>query len=357
MKRVLLLAQYNCQGAERMTVLYAKILFQYDYDCEILQAGRIGEKNDLLPFIPSCIKRFEYRYKHYRDFLIYLAKFLKEHNYDLIFCSLPTMGSQVCFIKKLLCLKSKIIVRFCNNPNMGNTISHIQNRIFLRFADVIIAQTKEMKELIEDYYTFLKGKCLVINNPIDKDLIIESIKETFEMDRSYVNYISVGKVIERKGFDTLITAFNQLLLKQPNSRLYIVGDYESRNCIEYKELLNTMIDDYKIKDKIFFLGFQKNPFKFVAGADVFVLASKEEGLPNVLLEAFYLGKPVVATQSVPYVAQVVQNGVNGFSVPVGDVIAMADCMLKAKEIHIEKYTDINNSERLVVRTFQQPFKE
>lgn len=350
MKRVLVFNQFNCQGAERISILYAKILEKHGYRCDILQLGKITEPNKLLPFIPQTMQRYELRYKRWRESFVLIYNFLKYHDYDIVFCSFGSLGGQLGLIKFFTRLKYKYVVRFCNNPETLSGNGKLMCSLFLRKASKIIAQTDDMENRIKNMFPSVKKKCVTINNPVDKDLIDECLNESFTMDSSFVNYVSVGKVIPRKGFDTLIEAFNLVIKKQPNSRLYIVGDYTDVVCIDFKKQLDNMIEEYGLNEKVFFVGFQTNPFKFISSCNAFILASTDEGLPNVILESFYIGKPVVATQSVPFVSHIIKDGVNGYSLPVGDFNRMADCMIDVTKIAVPRYTTVCNSEEKIIES-------
>ena len=348
MRKILVLNQFNCQGAERMSLLYAKILEKHNFKYDILQIGRVSEVNKLLPFIPMDIQRYELRYNKWRDSFFLIYDFLRKHHYDMIFCSFGTLGGQLGLISFISRLKYNFVVRFSNNPEMLTGLRRIMCKLFLNKANLIIAQTDDMENRICKMIPSVKNKIVTINNPVDKDLIDSSLKETFEMDHSFVNYVSVGKVIPRKGFDTLISAFNLVVKQRPQSRLYIVGDYTDGVCIDFKKHLDDMVEQYGLVDKVFFVGFQTNPFKFIYSSDVFVLASTDEGLPNVILESLYIGKPVVATQSVPFVSQIIKDGINGYSLAVGDYKRMADCMINANNISVARYTTLIDSEQMIV---------
>ena len=94
-----------------------------------------------------------------------------------------------------------------------------------------------------------------------------------------------------------------------------------------------------VDDKVCFMGFQSNPYKYLHNADCFVLSSEYEGLPNVMLEALYLGKPIVATESIPFVSKTLGDGKYGICVPVGDAHLFAQAMSKA--VTIERYESHN----------------
>ena len=82
MKTVLIFNQFNCQGAERISILYAKILERHGFKCDILQLGKTSDSNKLLPFIPKSMQRYELRYNRWRDSFSLIYNFLKNHHYD-----------------------------------------------------------------------------------------------------------------------------------------------------------------------------------------------------------------------------------------------------------------------------------
>ena len=91
-------------------------------------------------------------------------------------------------------------------------------------------------------------------------------------------------------------------------------------------------------------------------ADVYMLSSIYEGMPNAMLEAMYLGLPIAATQCIPFISQVVEEGENGYICPVGNEKALAECMINASKMKgLPIFRDINQSEEGIVETFKGLF--
>ena len=80
------------------------------------------------------------------------------------------------------------------------------------------------------------------------------------------------------------------------------------------------------------VGFDTNPYKWVKGADCYVLSSRTEGLPNSLIEAMHIGVPVVATRCIPIIERIVADGYNGYLTDVDDIASMEEAMLKAVKL-------------------------
>ena len=116
--------------------------------------------------------------------------------------------------------------------------------------------------------------------------------------------------------------------------------------------LYDIIKKNNMENAVFFEGYQENPHKYEIGANVYVLSSVYEGLPNAMIEAMYLGMPVAATECIPYISQVVKNGVNGYTCPIKDADKLAEAMLAAAKIKgLPKFIDINCSEQEIVTLF------
>jgi glycosyltransferase involved in cell wall biosynthesis len=137
---------------------------------------------------------------------------------------------------------------------------------------------------------------------------------------------SVANIIERKGQDTLIRALPLVRERAGDVRLVLVGRFDDAAYVmRLKEMARTL----QVGNYVSFAGYVENRLPFIAGADVFALASRSEGLPMVLLEAMACGVPVVSTDCPgegPSFA--LEEGRAGLLVPVGDVPALALAILR-----------------------------
>jgi glycosyltransferase involved in cell wall biosynthesis len=124
-----------------------------------------------------------------------------------------------------------------------------------------------------------------------------------------------GRLAEQKRVDDLLKALDLLQHVQPDVCTLIAGDGPLR------ERLEETAHGYHLDDKVRFLGHRNDVPRLLAAADLLVLPSSYEGLPNVVLEAMRFRKPVVATAA-PGTTEVVVDGETGLLVPVGDVIVM-----------------------------------
>ena len=99
-----------------------------------------------------------------------------------------------------------------------------------------------------------------------------------------------------------------------------------------------LVKDKGLQDYIHFVGYDDNPYRWMKFCDCFVLPSRIEGLPNVLVEAMYLGRPVVATKCIPFISRMVDDGKNGILCETENPQALANAMIKAVDLKNFKMT-------------------
>ncbi len=348
-KRILFFNGAGCGGAERMTILYAKILLKAGFDCKMFIHVKPGSKIDLLEFIPDNLK-YEIIETRHRYLLLYLLRILLKEKCEVVFSSMPILIQLLVIARWIAFRKFKLVARCFNMPSKlpAKTIAAIK---WFQHVDIIISQTDEMRQELISLMNFPSEKLITINNPVDTELVDSKIKEPFQFNSSYVNYSAVGRISRQKDYITMIEAFKVVLNTTPNSRLYILGKIEEK---DYDDILKARIEELGLKDHVFFEGFQSNPYKYIYHSDAFLLSSVFEGLPNVMLEALYLNIPVVATRSIPFIQQVIKDGVNGYSVDIQDSRCFANCMLKAIKLKSSEKVnlDVNNTKEAVVELFQ-----
>jgi len=139
--------------------------------------------------------------------------------------------------------------------------------------------------------------------------------------------LGAGRLVDQKDFPKLIRAFAQLRCQRP-ARLVILGARNDEVTTESaRAALLRLAAAHGVSDDIALPGFTRNPFAFMARAAVFVLSSRYEGLPTVLIEALACGCPVVSTDCPGGPYEILEGGRFGELVPVGDESAMAEAIL------------------------------
>ncbi|MFP7297235.1 glycosyltransferase [Neobacillus niacini] len=158
---------------------------------------------------------------------------------------------------------------------------------YQKFNDIVFVSNDSRKGF--ETTLQLHGNHHVIYNPIDAEDIIDKAKEERIVNKK-VTICSVGRLIKAKGFDRLINVHARLIKEGIDHDLVLIGEGEE------KESLHEQCRQLDVSNSVHFLGFQSNPYKFVAGADLYVSSSRAEGLPLVVAEALILGTPVLSTR-------------------------------------------------------------
>ena len=134
--------------------------------------------------------------------------------------------------------------------------------------------------------------------------------------------LGVGRLTPQKDFPTLIRAFAEVR-RQQMARLIILGEGDGRPALE------ALADELGVRPDIDLPGFRDNAIAYMARSSLFVLSSAWEGLPTVLIEALAAGTRVVSTDCPSGPREILQDGLLGGLVPVGDPTALAEAMLDA----------------------------
>jgi len=191
-----------------------------------------------------------------------------------------------------------------------------------RKSDAIVAVSGEAARDLERFLRLPRGAAQVIYNPFDLASIACKASEPvshpwFLPGASRPVILSVGRLTEAKDFSTLIRAFAKVR-GCSNARLLILGEGELRSeLMELAQSLGLDGDDFQMP------GFVRNPYSYLARAALFVLSSRWEGLPGVLIEALACGAPVVSTDCMSGPREILADGHWGRLVPVGDSSALA----------------------------------
>lgn len=173
-------------------------------------------------------------------------------------------------------------------------------------ADCVCTVSQNSANALKELYPEIQEKIQVFTLPalFDYNSINELASMPCEIETGYISILSVGRLVELKGFHLCPKALRNLLDEGYSVKWYIVGEGP------YRDVLEKLIDQYNLKKHFILLGNQDNPYKYIKNADICVQPSSYEGLSLVLYEEKLFEKPVICTD-IPSNMEMIKNGENG----------------------------------------------
>jgi len=200
----------------------------------------------------------------------------------------------------------------------------------------LVTVSMAIYDLLSQEFPHYRHKIIFLPNGVDSELLNAPIAVARKKEKDIFNLLTIGSLIQRKGIDTIITALSYLHSPQ-DFKLSIIGDGVEMN--DLKKLVKTRSLDGMVE----FVG-QVPPDKvveFLYHADAFILASHSEGRPNVILESFAAGVPVIASD-IEGVQELVQDNDNGMRFQPGNAKELS---VKIKKLQQNKKPQIQFANR------------
>jgi glycosyltransferase involved in cell wall biosynthesis len=194
---------------------------------------------------------------------------------------------------------------FSWRPPLRRRLFAAVTRFFYRRADAVVATSRGVADDLADNYGVPRSKIRVLHNPVDLDAIAAQSSEPLpaELAGDHPVVAAAGRLATVKNYPLLLAAIAELQSQTP-VHVWILGEGPERPRLE------ALAAERGVAPLIRFLGFQSNPWRFIARADVFALTSSYEGFGNVLIEAMACRTPVVATVS-PGTVEIITDRDNG----------------------------------------------
>lgn len=309
--------QMNALGhIVKISYLTGEVLVRPVSDKIEIIALNLNSKNDLL----SASIKYKKLLKRYRPDIVH-AHMVHAN----IFARINRVGAH---IPKLICT--------AHNSNEGGKARMLAYRLTNRLSDINTNVSQEATDSLIRKGAFKKSNVMTVHNGIDLSKF-EKVSGSQALDQNVINLISVGRLDDQKDYPNLINAF--AILKKNNNgaiKLTIVGDGELRSQIE------SLIKELNLDKDITLLGRRSDIPELLSQADIFVLASKHEGLPTVVIEAMACECYVVATDCGGS-AEILGN--TGRLVPIQDSQALAGALQNAINLSKEDRADNNKKAR------------
>lgn len=332
-------------GAEHILFTLSKNIDKNRFNlvfCCLDGEGYLAERIKEEGFIVYCLKEDRFRYIFRQMFNLY--KLIKKEKIDIVHTHLykaDFWGRLVAFIAgvPVICktehsVQHPMIFGVWSKwrAPIYNIMKLLGINMFLDWrTDGIIYNTKYARE------SFLgkknnSGKYFVVPGAEAKDILTVSASK--EILRNKLGFspddfiiIIVGRLIERKGHKYLLEAFAELSFRYPKMKLLIVGSGGGTDGKSCEEELKKMAIRLNIANKTFFMGKVDSAQEYIKMSNVLVLPSWKESLGLIILEAMYLGTPVIGSNDAG-IPEIIEDGVNGYLVKVKDSKSIEEAILK-----------------------------
>ena len=221
-----------------------------------------------------------------------------------------------------------VVVSVRSNPSReygSKGLSASMNLLFPKAAGVVVQTTGAASYFKKS----IRSKCRVLPNSIHPDFMDKKIVPYTERSKSIV---TVGRLDANKNQILTIRAFARIMKEFPDYSLKVYGDGPSLKewKKEAEDILKENNEDIGTSPRISFMGSVSGVAGHIAGERIFVLSSKQEGMPNALIEAMSLGLACISTDCpCGGPADLIRNGENGILIPMGSDADMEDALTDA----------------------------
>lgn len=260
--------------------------------------------------------------------LLPLIRYLRRERPTAMLTSLNHVNIVGIWARRLARVDTRLVVNEQNTvsleaPHSSRRRHRLVPKLAKRFypwADQVVAVSRGAADDLVRALGLAPGRVRVVPNPIVtpelRAMAAEPLDHPWFQPGGDPVLLAVGRFTPQKDFETLIRAVALVRRHRP-VRLLILGEGAERARLE------ALIADLGLNGAVDLPGWALNPYPYMVRADAFVLSSRWEGLPSVLIEALFCGVPVIATDCPSGPMEILSGGRHGLLVPVGDVDALS----------------------------------
>lgn len=330
-------------GAERVMVTLANAIVARGYAVDLIVAIAQGP---YLKDVSAGVRIIDLKADRLIKALLPLIRYLRWARPDAMLSAMGHANVVALLARRFACVRTRVVVSerglISGESALSRGVaSHVMYRLvplLYSGADGICTVSHAASIDLAIFARLPVQRVQTIYNPFDlvriSQLAAEALDHPWFAPGQPPVLLAIGRLNEAKDFPTLIRAFAQLRQKH-SARLVILGEGELRPELEaLLAQLNLGSDVVQLP------GFLENPFAWLARSRLFVLSSKREGLPGVLIEAMACGRPVVSTNCLSGPHEILEGGRWGRLVPVGDAAALAQAMAASLNTPPEEQPDV-----------------
>ncbi len=323
-------------GAERVALNLLKGMLERDIALDLVLADTDGPYLDQ---VPTGVRVVNLATRRVMVAIPSLVKYLRETKPVALLSHMNHANIAAIIARDLARIDTKLVI--VEHNTLSTSKSRLQRskllppimKLLYPRADCIVGVSDGVSTDLDAQLGFKPGTSQTVYNPVvDRELIAKSEAPVehpwFEPGNPPV-FLAVGRLSDQKDFTNLIAAFAIVRKSQP-ARLLILGEGENRSELE------AQIAQLGIAADVSMPGFLSNPYAYMHRATAFVLSSRWEGLPTVLIEAMACGCAVVSTDCPSGPQEILADGKYGLLVPIENSTALAKAMLQTLNNSIDR---------------------
>ncbi|MGN6391562.1 MAG: glycosyltransferase [Gemmatimonadales bacterium] len=318
-------------GAQRVMVNLAQGMTERGIPVDIVLAVAEGA---FLPELPPAARLVDLRAGRLVRSLRPLTRYLRDTRPKVLVSSISHANLIALWSARVARRGTPVIVTEHTTASLANVpglrlaerLGPALIRVFYPWAASVVAVSRGAADDLARTTGLDRRRMQVVYNPVITTRVLALARQSpdhpwFRPGQPPV-ITGVGRLSEAKDFPTLLRAF-AILRRRRAARLIILGEGEDRRALE------GLISELGIGSDVALPGFRDDAVSYMARSALFVLSSKWEGLPTVLIEAMAAGTRVVSTDCPSGPREILQDGRLGALVPVGDADALAQAMFTA----------------------------
>ena len=254
-----------------------------------------------------------------------VAAYLDREKPDAVLAQGSTAIATATMVRCLAFHRPRLVAGYHNHNRHKNRSAFRCVRKPYTYADAAVGVSSGLAADLAGLPGMARERVHMVYNPVVTEEMERKAREP--VDHPWIGetgppvILAAGRLDEQKDFPTLLAAFARLPTRRP-ARLIVLGEGRQR------PHLLSLARRLGVAEHVDFPGFVDNPYAFMARASLFVLSSRHEGLPTVLIEAMACGCPVVSTDCPYGPREILEGGKHGPLVPVGDAEALAAAMAR-----------------------------
>ena len=321
-------------GAEKSMLRLAAGIAQRGYPVDLVLSHAQGPYRSFLSAMPELVRVVDFKTPRVLSSLPALTRYLRRVQPHALLSTLDYANIVALWARNLARTPRMVAVNEQNTISLTSKHSpQLRQRIvprlvkhFYPWADHIIGNSRGVADDLVRITGLSPNQIKIIYNPVVTPELADKVKASpdhpwFKDEQTPV-ILAVGRLTTQKDFPTLLQAFALVRHEQP-ARLMILGEGPDRPSLE------ALIKTLGLEQDVCLPGFVDNPYAYMSEASLYVMSSRWEGLPTVIIEALYCGVPIVSTDCPSGPREILADGKYGGLAPLQNPAVLAEMIRMA----------------------------